>query len=61
MELGEYISLMEKKGDYQGAFFYSDNGDKLHLRKTIHYGSSGHYSALRFEYLKNFFFLYILL
>jgi hypothetical protein len=46
MELGEYIKPNGEKGDYQGAFFYSDNGDKLHLRKSIHDASSGQYSVL---------------
>ncbi len=46
IELGEYIRPNGEKGDYSARFFYSDNGDKLHLRKSIHLGSSGHYSVL---------------
>ena len=46
IELGEYIKPNGEKGDYRAEFFYSDNGDKLHLRKSIHIGSSGHYSVL---------------
>lgn len=46
IELGEYIKPNGEKGDYLAEFFYSDNGNKLHLRKSIHIGSSGHYSVL---------------